>query len=288
MIYKHPSWFPRGQAFSKKLLVPKSVKKAKKIIAVSQATKKDLIKKFKAPAKKINVVYEGVTSEIDLRTAKSKKKITKEGVLRKYKISDNYVLFVGTLDPRKNIPQLLKAFDSLFKKKTKKLAGVELVIAGTKGFKYEEVFAAIKSLKFGYKVRYLNYVPHNDKIALIKNAQCFVFPTLYEGFGLPVLEAMSLGVPVITSRVSSIPEVASDAAVLVNPESTKEIAAALKKVLGNKKLQQKMCQAGQKQAAKFSWEKAAKQTLKVYQAATKEEKKEKKASQKRKKPTKKK
>lgn len=279
-IYKHPSWFPRGQAFSRRFLVPKSVKKAKGIIAVSGATKKDLIKKFKAPAGKISVVYEGVTSAVGKSRARSGKNINKEGILKKYKIADKYVLFVGTLDPRKNIPQLLRAFNSLFQKKAKKLEGIELVIAGAKGFQYEEVFEAIKSLKFGYKVRYLNYVPHDDKAALMKNASCFVFPTLYEGFGLPVLEAMSLGVPVITSKISSIPEITGSAAVLVNPESTTEIAAALKKVLGNKKLREKMGQAGQKQAAKFSWEKSAKQTLKVYQAAVKGERKEKKSSQK--------
>lgn len=268
-IYKHPSWFPSGQAFSRKFLVPKSVKKARRIIAVSQATKSDLVKKFKVPVKKINVIYEGVTSVVKRPPAKSKSGISKEEILKKYKVADNYVLFVGTLDPRKNIPQLLGAFDSLFQKKTRKLEGVELVIAGAKGFQYEKVFEAIKSLKYGYKVRYLNYVPHNDKIALMKNALCFVFPTLYEGFGLPVLEAMSLGVPVITSKISSLPEITEDAAILINPESTKEIAAALKKVLINKKLREKMSQAGQKQAAKFSWGKAAKQTLKVYQSVVK-------------------
>ncbi|PIS42482.1 MAG: hypothetical protein COT24_03300 [Candidatus Kerfeldbacteria bacterium CG08_land_8_20_14_0_20_40_16] len=260
-IYRHPSWFPRGQAFSTKFLVPKSARKAKRIIAVSQATKRDIIRLFKINPSKIRVIYEGVVQHIGTKLVK---RASKAQLQKKYKIGEKYLLFVGTLEPRKNLINLIKAFNSLLLKNYRKFKDYELIIAGGKGWKYEEIFKTIKQQKFGYKIRFLNYIPHEEKVVLMKNATCFVFPTMYEGFGLPVLEAMSLGTPVITSKVSSLPEIAGNAASLVNPNKMEEITAAFHKVLANKKLREKMSKAGLIQARQFNWSKTIKETIKLY------------------------
>ncbi|MBU2235880.1 glycosyltransferase family 4 protein, partial [Patescibacteria group bacterium] len=227
-IYRHPSWFPSGQSFSTKILVPKSIKKAERIIAVSKATKRDVMKLFKTPSDKVSVVYEGVVPQKSIGKTKS---VSKTIIQRKYKIGEKYLFFIGTIEPRKNLVALIKAYNSLLLKNYKKFKDYDLVIAGKKGWKYEEIFKTIKDQKFNYKIRFLNYVSQEHKVALMKNATCFVFPTLYEGFGLPIAEAMSMGVPVITSKVSSMPEVAGDAALLIDPNKILDIEKALAKVL---------------------------------------------------------
>ncbi|MBU2229549.1 glycosyltransferase family 4 protein [Patescibacteria group bacterium] len=276
-IYRHPSWFPSGQSFSTKILVPKSIKKAVRIIAVSKATKRDIMKLFKTPSDKVSVVYEGVVPQKSIGKTKS---VSKTIIQRKYKIGEKYLFFIGTIEPRKNLVALIKAYNLLLLKNYKKFKDYDLVIAGKKGWKYEEIFKTIKDQKFNYKIRFLNYVSQEHKVALMKNATCFVFPTLYEGFGLPIAEAMSMGVPVITSKVSSMPEVSGDAALLIDPNKIVDIEKALAKVLANKRLREKMSKAGISQAKKFTWAKAAKETIKVYQDIGK--KKEKKVKEKKK------
>ncbi|MFA6272450.1 MAG: glycosyltransferase family 1 protein [Patescibacteria group bacterium] len=260
-IYRHPSWFPSGQSFSTKILVPKSIKKASRIISVSQATKRDIIQLFKISPNKISVVHEGVVPQKGPGKTKS---FSKAEIQKKYKITDKYLFFVGTIEPRKNLIALIKAYNALMLKDYKKFKDYDLVIAGLKGWKYEEIFRTIKDQKFNYKIRFLNYVSQEHKVALMKNATCFVFPTLYEGFGLPIAEAMSMGVPVITSKVSSMPEVAGDAAVLVDPNKVTDIQNAIAKVLGSKRQRDKMSKAGLIQAKKFTWTKVAKETIDVY------------------------
>ena len=142
-------------------------------------------------------------------------------------------------------------------------------MAGGRGWKYKEVFKTIKKLKLDQSVRYLDYVEHADKIGLMQNALGFVFPSLYEGFGLPVLEAMCLGLPVITANVSSLPEVAGSAALLINPSSVTDLVKAMERVVGDKKLREKMSQEGREQAKKFSWRKAAEETLAIYREVAK-------------------
>ncbi len=271
-IYKHPEWFPRGQKFSTRLLVPKSLNKAKKIIAVSKATKKDIIKLFKIPNQRIEVIYEGVFRE--------KAKVKFESLKRKYKIADNYILFLGTVEPRKNLVGLVHSYNELIKQK--RFAKYQLVIAGAKGWKEGEVFKTIRKLKLEDQVRYLGYVAHQDKIGLIKNSTIFIFPSYYEGFGLPILEAMELGAPVITSNTSSIPEITDHSAVHINPAKEEEITKALVKVLGSSALRRKLKHAGYNQAQKFSWQKTAKQTLAVYRNTCQELKNEAKVKAKKK------
>ncbi len=264
-IYQHHDWFPSNfmsrQIFSTKVLVPKSIRKAARVIAVSQNTKDDIVKLFKIPAKKITVIYEGVVTDHSIIVPD--KKVLK----KKFEIQDNYFLFVGTIEPRKNLVVLLRAFHGLLNRQRlnqKNKNPLQLVLAGGRGWKYKEVFKTIKKLKLDQSVRYLDYVEHSDKIGLMQNALCFVFPSLYEGFGLPALEAMSLGAPVITSNVSSLPEVTGSAALLVNPASVTDLVKAMEKVIGDRQLREKMGQEGREQAKKFSWRKAAEETLAIY------------------------
>lgn len=256
-IYRNPSWFPT-QVFSTRLLVPQSVKRARRIIAVSQSTRKDLRDLFNVPTRKIHVIPEGV--DVQLLPLKDRTL----DVRKKYRLPKRYLLFVGTLDPRKNLPTLIRAFGALARQT--KYADVGLVLAGARGYKGAEVFEEITEQNLKHRVWYTGYLPHNEKLNAIRQATAFVFPSLYEGFGLPVLEAMALGTPVITSRVSSLPEVAGTAAVLVDPEDEAELTRAMSRVLDSAALRNRLIEAGKKQAATFPWERTAKETLAVYRA----------------------
>lgn len=260
-IYKNPAWFP-SQIFSTKLLVPQSLRKADRIIAVSASTKKDLKEIFNVADKKIKVVYEGAVINKILVNNKN------IDSLSKFKLWPNYMIFIGTLEPRKNIVTLLRAYKKLLDS-GQQFKKYQLVLAGYKGYKNDEVFSEIRALKLDKQVKYIGYVTQNQKVELLKKAVCFIFPSSYEGFGLPILEAMALGTPVISSNVSSMPEVAGQAALLVDPEKEQAITAALKKLLSDKKLQASLKKRGIGQAKKFSWERSAAETLKVYESLKK-------------------
>lgn len=216
-------------------------KYADKIIAVSESTKKDLID-YGIPAEKISVIYEAAASvfrPVDSRQARAKYGLTKD-----------YFLSVGTREPRKNLKRLIEAFSKLPARTVP--AGTQLVIVGPIGWG--------ESLPTTANVRFLGFVPDEDLAGLYSATQAFVYPSLYEGFGLPVLEALSCGCPVITSNVSSLPEVGGEAAIYVNPDKVAEITQAL--VAVNKL---NLTQKSLAQAQKFSWGKTAQETLKVYQ-----------------------
>ncbi len=256
-IYHQAEWFPRRQKFATKVSVPTSVKKAKKIIAVSKSTKKDITKFLKIPASKVEVIYEGV----DKRVKKNLK------VRKKYNIKKKFILFIGTLEPRKNIIGLVKAFNKL--RKTSVYKNYQLVIAGAKGWLFKDIFKTVKDLKLSRKVIFCDYVPQEDKIGLLDAADLFILPSYYEGFGLPILEAMRQGTPVICSNITSMPEVAGQAAVLIDPHKIKDLSQAIRKILTDKKLYNELITVGFKQAEKFSWEKCARETLEVYERVAK-------------------
>ncbi len=225
-----------------------SIKKAEKIITISQSSKNDIIEAYTKTPQKIAVVYPGVRG--------FKLPLSMDKLKEKYGISNDYILFVGTLQPRKNIVRLVEAFSKLNE-------NIDLVIVGRKGWDYQEILEA--PVKFGVekKVKFIHDVLGKDLGSLYRNAVFFILPSLYEGFGLPVLEAMSQDCPVITSNVSSLPEAGGDAAVYVDPENVSDITEKMKKVLEDEDLRKKMIERGKKQVKKFSWEKSAKETLKV-------------------------
>ena len=186
-------------------------------------------------------------------------------VSAKYSISRDYILYVGTLQPRKNIIRLIEAFQKIKLSNSQiNNNNVQLVIVGKKGWLYDDIFAKVKELRLEKDVVFTGFVPDEELPALYEYATCFCLPSLYEGFGFPVLEAMQYGCPVVCSNISSLPEVAGDAGVLVNPESVEDIARGLTDVLSLTSGQRKqMIEKGKKQAAKFTWEKAAKQTIEI-------------------------
>ena len=258
-IYEHPEWFP-SQIASTRLLVPQTIKKAAGIIAVSKATKRDLLNLFNVSAKKVTVVPEAAD------TALLKLRDRSADVRRVYKLPPRYICYVGTIDPRKNLTILIQTWQRLVKLRPAAVKGVALVIAGGAGYRGEEILDQIKTLKKSF-VRYLGYVPHNHKVKLMQEAAAFVFPTRYEGFGLPVLEAMQLGTPVITTKVSSIPEITGPAALLTEPDDVDALAEHIRQVLIRPALAKKLSRAGKQQAKLFSWKRVARETLAVYKRA---------------------
>lgn len=245
-----PLILPKTQPFfsyiTHKFLVNFLLKKYDHIISVSKNTKKDLTKILKIPQDKIKVVYE------DANILSTKKYMNKK--------PKNFFLFVGTLEPRKNIVRLLKAFSKFNKKKTH----FKLIIIGKKGWKYEDIFKTYKNLKLKGKVIILNKVSDKELNNYFCNAFAFIFPSLYEGFGLPVLEAMKLGCPVIASKTSSIPEITENSALLIDPYSVESICYAMLKITNELNTRKILIKKGREQAKKFSWKKCAKQTLQVY------------------------
>jgi glycosyltransferase involved in cell wall biosynthesis len=178
---------------------------------------------------------------------------------KKYHIIGNYILFVGTLQPRKNIEKLIEAFASVVKKHPK----LSLVIVGKHGWLYEDILKAPKKFDIEEKVKFISFVPDDDLAYFYKHAVCYVLASLYEGFGLPVLEAMAYDCPVITSNVSSLPEAGGDAALYVDPKNIEDITEKILMLVENESLRRDLIEKGKKQIKKFSWEKCAKETLEV-------------------------
>ncbi len=238
------------------------LKNATKIIAVSNATKKDLVNKIGLDPDKIEVVYEGYDQE-KFKGQNSKVK------------NKEYFLFVGTVQPRKNLERIIIAFSrqlSASRQKTKKsedrrlMTDDYLVIAGSKGWLSDEIYKLPKKLGIEDRVKFLGRVEDQDLPALYSGAIALVFPSLFEGFGLPILEAQASGCPVITSNISSMPEVAGKGAILVNPESVDDIVRGMMEIGEIKGIREGLIKKGLENVKRFSWEKAAKKTLKVLEA----------------------
>ena len=272
--YKVPDVFPKIKTARFKAIANMMAGKANKIIAVSQSTKKDICEIFGCKGDKVKVIYSG----IDQRFFEDPI-ISREKIMAKFGIGNvetKYILFLGTLEPVKNISRLFEAY-KIFREILKKSAQdgsvlnkengkceYKLVMAGKRGWLAEEYKKMAKDLGIGKDVIFTGYIVGDEVVPLFKNAEFFVMPSLYEGFGTTVLEAFATGTPAIVSNVSSIPEIAEDAAILVNPIDTKEIADAMIKLARDDKLRYDLRQKGFEQVKKFDWEKTAKETLNVY------------------------
>lgn len=259
--------FPRLHQGIKKLyfktLIPLSVRKSSAIITVSESTKKDMLSRFRRlDPDKMKVIHHGVTlfkeKEKDLHP-------TWEKIMGKYQLTERgYFLFVGTLEPRKNIIGIVKAFHHV--RQTDEMYNqYKLVIVGKKGWFYNEIFETVKNLKLEEAVIFTGYISEDEKQVLLLKAFLFVYPSFYEGFGIPILEAMAGGVPVITSNVSALPEVAGDSALLVNPYHWQEISTAMLRVLSDQTLYEKLSKKGLERAGKFSWKETAAKTLELFE-----------------------
>lgn len=223
------------------------------VLADSQATRDDLCRHYAADPRRVRVVYPGR----DERLRRVTDPTALAAVRQRYGIQGDYLLYLGTLQPRKNLARLVEAFAAVAER-------VQLVLAGRPGWLCADLAAQAERLGLGRRVILTGYVPPEDKAALLSGALALVFPSLYEGFGMPVVEAMACGVPVLTSTVSSLPEVAGDAALLVDPLSPSAIAAGMSRLVGDAGLRQTLAERGTVRAQRFSWAEAARQVWEVF------------------------
>lgn len=257
-IYRVPELFPRLATAKTKALYNFMAKKSDHLIAVSETTKKDMKEFLRCPAESISVVHNGIDERFFEATEYSGEKIRE-----KYKIKDKYILFLGTLEPRKNLGRVIEAF-AKFKKNYRGAFGNQLVIAGKKGWLNNEYVQLVEDLELSNDVVFTGYVGGDDLKPLYASSEFFVMPSLYEGFGQTIVEAMACGTPCLVSKVSSIPEIAGDAVYFVDPHDTQGIANAMDKLANDRSLRDSLSQKGKEQAKKFSWSKCAKETLEVY------------------------
>jgi glycosyltransferase involved in cell wall biosynthesis len=254
-----------------KILMKASADKSTRIIAISENTKKDIMKFFGIEQEKIKVIYPGISNNFCPCKMENDRLI-----LNNFNLSPGYILTVGTLEPRKNINRLLNAYKML-------VSGEEnipqLVIVGGQGWLSQDINELVDTLGLREKVIFTGYVPDSDLPALYRGAEMLIYPSLYEGFGFPPLEAMACGIPVISSNISSIPEVVGDAGILVDPYSPDDMARAIAEVLRNEELRTHLKSAGITRSVLFSWDKTAQETVKLYHEVVEENSMKKKSNQ---------
>jgi len=229
-----------------KYFMPRFAEKAKRIATVSEFSKQDIMSQYRVPMNKIDVVYNGA-KEVYQPVAEDVKKRVRE----KYSESKNYFVYVGSIHPRKNVKNLLLAFEKF---KTETNSDYQLLIVGRKAWDFAEVEEAHQQMKFKNEVKFLGHVSPNELGEIVASAFAMIYVSLFEGFGIPIVEAMSCHVPIITSNVTSMPEVAGDAALLVNPNSIEEISRAIRKFFDDSSLRNSLIEKEKIQIKKFSWD----------------------------------
>lgn len=230
---------------------PRFTKKAKRIVTVSEFTKNDIVQRYKIAPEKIDVVYNGSNPRFQPLTEPAK-----EEVRRKYTNGSKYFMYAGAIHPRKNISRLFQAFDD-FKKDDS--TGIKLVIAGRKAWETDETMQVYNRMNHKDEVVFLGHLEQSELVSVTGAAEAMVYISLLEGFGIPIVEAMSCDVPVITSNISSMPEVAGDAGILVDPYSVNAITEAMKKISSDTTLRHSLIEKGRVQQKKFSWKKTGDQ-----------------------------
>lgn len=246
---KFPEQLRKKDLLQLKLWTAYSIKVADHIISISEFTKKDILDNYQIDMSKISVIYPGYDKSIF--NVSLQKKSAKQ-VLKKYNIDTPYLLFLGALKPSKNLERLVKAFNQLNQNNLK------LVIAGKKGWLYESVFEIVKKLNLEDKVIFTDFVSDKDKPLLMSHAEAFLLPSLYEGFGIPAVESMACGVPVLVSNQGGLPEVVDSAGIVVNPYEVQSITDGIKKTI---KEREKLIQRGLERVKLFDWEVSTKKTI---------------------------
>ncbi len=260
LIYtRYPKWTNRSERWRFATVVLFTARFADRIIAVSEATRNDILAFTNVSPHKVDVVYEGVDAQFRPLPIESL-----DNARERLKLERPFILYVGTFHYRRNIPRLLQAFAYL--KKGKKIPH-QLVLSGLSNYRGSALEHWVKQQNLEQEVRYLGYASDEDLVALYNLAEVFVYPSMYEGFGLPVLEAMACGTPVVTCNVSALPEVAGNAALLVDPFDTQDLANAIAKILTQPFLKEELVGRGTEQSRKFSWRKAAEETLDLFARA---------------------
>ena len=256
----HPAAHTPAQRMYHRVFTPLSVHRATKIIAISHATKRDLIAMYDVPAAKIAVVYHGVEPRF-----KPLPRAAIAPVLQRYGIDQPFLLFVSTVQPRKNVARLIEAFA-----RARRMLGdqpLRLVLAGKRGWLTEQIERRAAEVGVDEHVHFVGYVPDDDLPALLNGALAYVVPSLYEGFGMTVLEAQACGTPVLASNVSSLPEVVGDAGLLVDPLDVVAIANGMVRLVADGGLRTRLRERGLQHARQWTWERTAQQTLAVLEAA---------------------
>ncbi len=278
---QYPQFFSTSRRIWHFLTFPKlQAKRADKILADSFSTKEDLVDVYNIDPRKIEVVHLGIKHNF--------KPISKENpkikqVIRKYNLPENFILYFGTIEPRKNLISLIKAFELLKRKslgsslettwkgfegvvkgkQKNKFDDLKLVIAGSKGWIYKQIFKKVKSSVFKQDIIFTGFIEDEDKPYLYNSANAFIYPSFFEGFGFPPLEAMACGVPTIVSNTSSLPEVVGKGAIMVDPYKIEELSYVIGKVLEDKELRGDLISKGLKRAKQFDWNNTAKNILDV-------------------------
>lgn len=253
---------------ARRFLLRRGLLRAKRIIAVSEATRRDVRDALGIPAERIRLAYNAPNPAFFQASAPERVR----GILERYQINYPFLLYAGNIRPQKNIPRLVEAFAVAREHLSRHpvYRHLHLFIIGDEISRYPSVRRAVLQTRVEKAVRFLGFIPFEALRIFFESAALFVFPSLYEGFGLPPLEAMAAGTPVVASNVSSLPEVLGDAALLVNPENVFEIARAIQDALLDEDLRRDLIAKGRAQAARYSWDRTAREVLEVYREVSEE------------------
>lgn len=259
LAYIHyPHFLPSMHLWFYKVYQKKFLQKAAQIVTVSKYSKQDIVQQYKIEEQKIYIISNAARTQFVPINFEEK-----EYAKRHYAQGCEYFLFVGGIHPRKNLMQLLKAF-SIFKKR--QLSSMKLVVAGKLAWKYQDILEKLKTYKYKEEVILLDYIPEKELAKVTAAAYALIYPSYFEGFGVPIIEAMQCGVPVACSNSSSMPEVAADAALYFNPNNEAEIAEQMMLLYKNEQLRSNLIEKGLEQAAKFNWNQSAKQLWQLIEA----------------------
>lgn len=237
-----------------------SVRQAKKVIVISESTKRDVMKFYDKSDSDVVVCYPGFEK---LQRINKLTNLRINELKDKYKIKGEYIIAIGTLQPRKNYERLIKAYDNLKKSGTRE----KLVIVGKKGWLYDSIFSLVESLDLENDVVFTGYISDDETELLLRNSKLYVLASLYEGFGIPVLEAQSEGVPCVLSNNSSLPEIAGDSALFFDPDDVFDIEVKMRELLENQDLTSRFSLKGKENVKRFSWEKCAREVLATIKSA---------------------